>query len=361
VSGGPKTTLPFFDIFWSANYDAKMAAMLIVTLEQSGMDKYSQELARRLPVRTIESGRYLPFWRALRLAGIIWRVKGLVHLPNQHFARYALFRRQPFIVTVHDIARFRFNFDRESLLERLMLKLDVVGIKRAAHIIATSKHTKDDLMQCLGIPGDKITVIYNGSDCRVFKPPNGEGESLNGRFILYVGSERPRKNLGRLFEAFAELRPEFDGLKLVKVGPVGRSRAYRQNTLRKLNCLAIMDDVVFVDYVEETILASYYTSAELLAYPSLYEGFGLPPLEAMCSGCPVVTSNTSSLPEVVGEAGIMVSPTDTGGWVEAMRRVLSNRELRSEMITKGLEQSRKFSWDKTAQQTLEVYRKFDVG
>ena len=325
------------------------------------MDKYSQELARRLPVRTIESRRYLSFWQTLRLAGIISRVKDIVHLPNQHFARYALFRRRPFIVTVHDIVRFRFHFDRESLIERLMLKLDVLGVRRAAHIIATSKHTRDDLVQYLGIPEEKITVIYNGSDCRVFKPLNGEGELLDGRFILYVGSERPRKNLGRLFEAFAELRPEFDSLKLVKVGPVGRSRSYRQDTLRKLNCLAIMDDVVFVDYVPENDLAGYYKSAELLAYPSLYEGFGLPPLEAMCSGCPVVTSNTSSLPEVVGEAGIMVSPTDTGGWVEAMRRVLTDNQLRNEMVAKGLEQSKKFSWDRTAQQTLEVYHKYIDG
>ncbi len=323
------------------------------------MDKYSQELARRLPVRTIESRRYLSFRQVLRLAFIIWRVKGIVHLPNQHFARYALFRRQPFIVTVHDIARFRFSFDRESLIERLMLKLDVLGIKRAAHVIATSQHTKDDIIQYLGIPEEKISLIYNGSDCRVFGPRNGE--PLDGRYILYVGSERPRKNLGRLFEAFAELRPEFADLKLIKVGPVGRSRAYRQDTMRKLSCLAIKDEVVFVDYVQESDLASYYASAELLAYPSFYEGFGLPPLEAMCSGCPVVTSNTSSLPEVVGDAGIMVSPTDTGGWVEAMRRVLTNRELRNEMITKGLEQSKKFSWDRTAQQTLEVYRKFADG
>ena len=323
------------------------------------MDKYSQELARRLPVRTIESRRYLSFRQALRLAGIIWKEKGIVHLPNQHFARYALFRRQPFIVTVHDIARFRFGFDRESLIERLMLKLDVLGIKRAAHIIATSQHTKDDVIQYLGIPEEKISLVYNGTDCRVFGPRNGE--PLDGRYILYVGSERPRKNLGRLFEAFAELRPEFDDLKLVKVGPVGRSKAYRQDTMRKLNCLAIADDVVFVDYVQESDLASYYASAELLAYPSFYEGFGLPPLEAMCSGCPVVTSNTSSLPEVVGDAGIMVSPTDTGGWVEAMRRVLTDNQLRNEMITKGLEQSKKFSWDRTAQQTLEVYRKFADG
>jgi glycosyltransferase involved in cell wall biosynthesis len=354
-----KPPLCLFDIFQPANYDAKMVPTLIVTLEQSGMDKYSQELARRLPVRTMESRRYLSLWQALRLAVIICRLKGLVHLPNQHFARYALFRRRPFIVTVHDIARFCFGFDPESLIERLMLKLDVLGVKRATHIIATSQHTKDDLVKCLGIPEEKITIIYNGSDCRVFKPL--DDKPLNGRFILYVGSERPRKNLGRLFEAFAELRPEFDGLKLVKVGPVGRSRTYRQDTMRKLSYLEIAGDVVFVDYVPESDLASYYASAELLAYPSLHEGFGLPPLEAMCSGCPVVTSNTSSLPEVVGDAGIMVSPTDTGGWVEAMRRVLTDNQLRDEMVRKGLEQSRKFSWDRTAQQTLEVYRRFADG
>ena len=131
---------------------------LIVTLEQSGMDKYSQELARRLPFRTIESRRYLSLRQSLRLALVIWREKNFVHLPNQHFARYALFRRRPFIVTVHDIARFRFGFDPESLIERLLLKLDVLVIRRAAHIIATSRHTKDDLIKYLGIPRDRISL-----------------------------------------------------------------------------------------------------------------------------------------------------------------------------------------------------------
>jgi len=319
------------------------------------MDKYSQELARRLPFRTIESRRYLSLRQSLHLAFVIWREKNIVHLPNQHFARYAIFRRRSFIVTVHDIARFRFGFDPESLIERLMLKLDVLGIKRATHIIATSRHTKDDLIKYLGIPKDNISLIYDGTNCRVFKPRSEENH--NGRYILYVGSERPRKNLGRLFEAFAELKREFANLKLVKVGPVGRNQSYRRETMHKLDNLAITDDVVFVDYVQEADLVSYYTSAELLAYPSFYEGFGLPPLEAMCSGCPVVTSNTSSLPEVVGEAGIMVSPTDNNGWVEAMRRVLTDRDLRDDMVRKGLEQAKKFSWDRTAAETLAVYRK----
>jgi len=335
------------------------APTLVVTLEQSGVDKYSQELARRLPFKTIESRRYLSLRQVLHMARVIWTEKGTVHLPNQHFARYAIFRRRPFIVTVHDIARFRFGFDPETFIERLMLKLDVLGIRRATHIIATSQHTKDDLVNYLGIPKDRISVVYDGTNCGVFKPRNEENH--NGRYILYVGSERPRKNLGRLFEAFAELKQEFTDLKLVKVGPVGRSQDYRWDVMQRLNSLAIADDVVFVDYVPEAELADYYTSAQLLAYPSFYEGFGLPPLEAMCSGCPVVTSNTSSLPEVVGEAGIMVGPNDTGGWVEAIRRVLTDRDLRDNMIKKGLEQARKFSWDKTASETLAVYRKLGAA
>jgi len=323
------------------------------------MDKYSQELARRLPVKQIPTRRYLSLRQSLRLMHVIQREKDIVHLPNQHLARYALLRRRPFIVTVHDIARFHFGFDSETPLERLMLKLDVLGIRRASHVIATSRNTRKDVVEHLGVPEERTSLVYNGMDCGVFQPR--AGESRNGVYILYVGSERPRKNLGRLFEAFAELKREFPDLKLVKVGPSGRSTDFRRDVMLRLVSLGIAADVVFVDYVEESELAEYYRSAALLAYPSLYEGFGLPPLEAMCSGCPVVTTNTSSLPEVVGDAGMMVDPHDTAAWVEAMRRVLTDGVLRDEMIRKGLERSRMFSWDKTAAETAGVYRRVAVA
>ena len=129
----------------------------------------------------------------------------------------------------------------------------------------------------------------------------------------------------------------------------------------KLGGLGITRRVIFVDYVSERELARYYSSARLLAYPSLYEGFGLPPLEAMACGCPVVTSNVSSLPEVVGDAGITVDPNDTDGLAQAMRRVLTDSKLREDMIKKGLEQAKKFSWEKAAEQTLEVYHKVAAG
>lgn len=328
---------------------------LVVTSEQAGVDKYSQELAGVMPVRTIESGRYLSLPQAYRLMGLIMKEKGIIHLPNQNFARYALFRRNPFIVTVHDLIRFRFRFDPETPLERVLLGLDVLGIRRANHIIATSQHTRNDLIRYLHLPEDKITCIYDGVNHDVFRTdsprPNPEP------YILYVGSERPRKNLGRLLEAFAELKRDFPDIKLIKVGMAGRHNSYRRDTMKKLDSLGIRQDVIFLDHISESELARYYHSAELLAYPSLYEGFGLPPLEAMCSGCPVVTTNSSSLPEVVGDAGILVDPYDVGGWVTAMKCVLTDDHLKTEMVRKGLERAKQFSWEKTARETMQVYEK----
>jgi len=340
----------------------KRVVVLIVTNEESGVDKYSQEIARRLDVRKITTKRYLSLPKAYKLARSIKSQGSIVHLSNQHFARYALFLKQPFIVTVHDLARCCFNFDPEAVSEKILLKLDIRYIKRASHIIAVSQNTKNDLVEYLNIPENKISVIYNGVDHNVFKPYKpSQMRPYHVRlhhkpYILYVGSERPRKNLGTLLLAFARLKEEFPQLKLVKIGSPGRSEQFRSNTLKMVSALGIAEDVIFTDHVSEVDLAYYYASAALLAYPSLYEGFGLPPLEAMACGCPVVSSNTSSLPEVVGEAGIMVSPHDTRSLVQAIRRVLTDSELRDKMVRKGLEQSRKFSWDKAARETMEVYQ-----
>ena len=329
--------------------------LLIVTTEKSGVDKYSQEIAQRLDVRTIESRRYLSLIEAYQLSRLLGSQDDIIHLPNQNFARYGLFVKNLYIVTVHDLVRLCFGFTTETISERILLKLDIRGIKRASHIIAISQTTRNDLITYLKIPGDRISVIYNGLDHSLFKPY--KVRILDKPYILYVGSERPRKNLDRLIEAFAVARKEFPELLLVKVGVAGRAQEYREEIMRKLESLGITQAVIFVEYVSELDLAYYYSSAALLAYPSFYEGFGFPPLEAMACGCPVVTSNTSSLPEVVGKAGIMVNPYDTDSLVEAMRQVLTNRELRDDMVTKGLEQAKKFSWERTARETQEVYNK----
>ena len=333
--------------------------LLIVTTEKSGVDRYSQEIAQRLDVRTIESRRYLSLTEAYRLSRLLGSQDDIIHLTNQNFARYALLVKNLYIVTVHDLVRLCFGFTTETISERILLKLDIRGIKRASHIIATSQTTRNDLISCLKIPGDRISVIYNGVDHSIFKPY--KVKLLDKPYILYVGSERPRKNLDRLIEAFAAVRREFPELLLVKVGVAGRTREYRQEIMRKLESLGIIQAVIFVEYVSELDLAYYYSSAALLAYPSLYEGFGFPPLEAMACGCPVVTSNTSSLPEVVGEAGIMFNPYDTDSLVEAMRQVLTDGELRNDMVRKGLEQAKKFSWEKAARETEDVYNKVASG
>ncbi len=329
--------------------------VLIVTNEKSGVDKYSQEIAKRLNVKIVESKRYLSLIEAYRLSRLIRGEGDVIHLPNQNFARYALFLKNPFIVTVHDLVRTCFRFGGETVIERILLKLDIRYIKRASHIIAVSQNTRNDLIKYLKVPDNKISVVYNGVDHSIFKPYSVK--LLDEPYILYVGSERPRKSLGRLLDAFAKLKGEFPELKLVKVGAFGRSKEYRRDIMKKLASLGITEDVIFIDRVSELELAYYYSSAQLLAYPSLYEGFGLPPLEAMACGCPVVTSNTSSLPEVVGEAGIMVDPHDTDSLAQAMRQVLTNSKLRDDMVRKGLEQSKRFSWEKAAEQTLEVYKK----
>ena len=330
-------------------------AVLIVTTEKSGIDKYSQELGKRLGVKKIETRRYLSFANGFRLERLINRQDDMVHLPNQNFARYAIYSRNPFIVTVHDMIRFCFGFDQETIAEKLLLKLDMRCLKRASHIITVSQRTKKDLIEHLRIPEAKISVIHNGIDHSVLRP--GSARAIEEPYILYVGSERPRKNLARLVEAFALLKKEFPGLKLVKVGEPGRSREYRRSLMKKLDTLGVTGDVIFINYASEEELAGYYSSAALLAYPSLYEGFGLPPLEAMACGCPVVASNNSSLPEVVGDAGILIDPYDVSGLARAMREVITNNGLREDMVARGLKQAGKFSWERTARETQKVYNR----
>lgn len=329
--------------------------VLIVTNETSGIDRYSQELGKRLNVKIIETRRYLSLAESYRLARLISAQDDIVHLPNQNFARYAFTARSPFLVTVHDMIRFCFNYDRETMVEKALLKLDTICIKRASHVITISQNTRNDLVEHLQIPEDKISVIYNGIDHQILKPC--ATRIIDAPYILYVGSERPRKNLARLAQAFANLKKEFPELKLVKVGEPGRSEEYRKTILATFDRLGITDDVIFTRHASEQDLANYYSSALLLAYPSLYEGFGLPPLEAMACGCPVVAANTSALPEIIGEAGILIDPYDTDEMTRAMKEVITNNNLREDLIARGLKQAAKFSWDKTAYQTQCVYNK----
>lgn len=282
-------------------------------------------------------------------------VKGLLHLPNQHFGRFALFLKTPFVITVHDVARFRFRLAEETPSERIGLWLDKKGIKGASLIIAVSQFTKRDLIELLKVPPDKVAVVYNGINHRVFYPR--EKKPLGSPYLIYAGSERPRKNLGRLLEAFAKLKREFPELKLVKVGEGGRDPRFRQATLAKVKELGLEGEVNFVGHLRDDELAEYYSGALCMVYPSLYEGFGFPPLEAMACGCPVAVSRATSIPEVVGDAGLLFDPCNVEEMAEAIKRIITDEELRKKLIERGLERSKKFTWQRTAEKTWQLYRR----
>lgn len=356
---------------------------LVVTIGRGSQDIYSQKLAEKLSVPKICTDIYqkscelfnIPLfckasvetlWHDFHFIRMLNKLNGIVHLPNQHLGRYGFFLRMPYIITVHDLIRY---FDlkgydvlihRPNLRDKFYLSLDYKGIRKASKIIAVSYATKRDLIRCLGISEERIIVIYEGIDHKNFKPIHGR--PVPYPYILYVGAEQPRKNLNVLLKAFSRLKQEgvFEGLKLVKIGKAGgREVDFRKETLLAIEALNLRNEVIFTEHVSNEELAAYYSNAECFVFPSLYEGFGFPPLEAMSCGCPVISSNVSSLPEVVGEATIQINPHNIDELVEAIREVLTNKDLRKEMIQEGFKRAHKFSWERAAQKTLQVYQKVE--
>jgi glycosyltransferase involved in cell wall biosynthesis len=280
----------------------------------------------------------------------------VIHNPSQvpTFLKF----KQKYIITIHDLTPF--ITPKESKFGRpLIYKLFFPRtLKTADKIIADSNSTKQDLIRYFNIPEEKIKVILLAADEK-FKPLNKEEidefkqeYNLNFPFILYVGTLEARKNILTLIRAWYKLKKKGINHKLVITGKKGWKYKELFGTIDNLN---LQNDIIFTGYVPEEDLPALYNAAELFVYPSIYEGFGLPPLESMACGTPVITSNTSSLPEVVGDAGIMVDPYDVDGLADAMYEVLSIDGLREDMIKKGLERAKMFSWKKCAMETLKVY------
>ena len=353
---------------------------LVATTGNGAMDLYAQKLAENLDVAKLSSDIYqknaelfnISFFSPRAMKAVWWdwhfirmlnKLDGIVHLPNHHLGRYGFFLKVPYIITVHDLIRY---FDLKgygtfihhpNLRDRFYLSLDYKGVKKATRIIAVSPTTKDDLVKHLGIPEERISVVYEGIDHRLFRPTSRR--LVDYPYLLFVGSEHPRKNFAGLLRAFSRLKSEgrFKDLKLLKVGKAGGPEAeFRKHTLQAVSELGLTNEVVFTDYVAEEDLPAYYCGAECFILPSLYEGFGFPPLEAMACGCPVIVSNVASLPEVTGEAAIKVDPYDTNMLARTLEMVLTDEGLRRELVSKGLERARQFSWKKAARQTMEVYQ-----
>lgn len=237
-----------------------------------------------------------------------------------------------------------------------------LAIEHADAIIVISEHTRRDLVERLAAPAERITVTPLAPDpglARVTDPRRlaavRKRYGLPGHFVLFLGALEPRKNLPRLLEAYAALPA---GLRRdVKVVVAGMSGWLNDSIRARVAELGLDKSVHFAGYVAADDLGALYSLATVLAYPSLYEGFGLPVLEAMACGTPVLTSNVSSLPEVAGDAAVLVDPADAGSIAAGLRRLLDNPSLRGELAARGIAQAARFSWDRCARQTLDVYRR----
>jgi glycosyltransferase involved in cell wall biosynthesis len=264
------------------------------------------------------------------------------------------------VVTVHDV--FPWSCPGTStLLDTLIYRHWLPHLlPRVRAVITVSQHSLRDIQHYLGLLPQRLHVIPYGISARFHPLPPDVVEvhlrkrlGLSKPYILYVGALTIRKNVESALQAFALLENRFSHLCFVLAGPRTWKKTAVEDTIQRLG---ITDRVILPGPLTDTDLPALYSGADLFVFPSLYEGFGLPPLEAMACGIPVVCSNAASLPEVVGDAAVTVDPYDVEGLAEAMHRVLTDADLREELREKGLERAKQFTWERTARETVAVYR-----
>jgi glycosyltransferase involved in cell wall biosynthesis len=314
-----------------------------------------------LPASTVTLG-YKP-WRMLVWLGQLAHVGFDRLLPQGalfHATEHLLLplRSVPTVLTVHDLI-FRHLPEHHKSLNRRYLNLTLpLYCRRANHIIAISECTRRDVMTAYDLPPEKVTVIYEAADPR-FCPQTRDRVTtvrqhygLPEQYILFVGTIEPRKNLTRLLRAFEAVHREGLCDALVIVGKRGWLYG---DFFAELERSPVRDAVLLPGYVPDEALPAIYAGARALAFPSLYEGFGLPVLESMACGTPVACSDTSSLPEVAGGAALYFDPDSQGAIFETLRQLLSDPALRSELVQRGLGRAARFSWDRVAAETEAVY------
>jgi glycosyltransferase involved in cell wall biosynthesis len=352
----------------------------VETVGDGSMDLCAAELARRLPVPTLTTDIYAragsprnrhmlsgpsirSFLEEAAFVGRLRRMAGVVHLSNQHLGRYAHFAGRRFVLTVHDLIRL-FDLNGEEPLihspnarDRLMFALDYRAAAAADAVIVVSAATGRDVVDHLGVSPERIFVVHNGLDHDRFHPIAGE-RPLPEPYVLYVGTEQPRKNLVTLLRAMRRIK-EARGtraVKLVKVGgPGGCEAPFRERTEQAIDELGLGGDVHFTGRIEDDELPLWYSHADCVVMPSLYEGFGNPALEAMACGAPIVVSDTPALAEVIGDAGLSVRATDEAALADAISALLDNDLLAATLRRRGLARARSFTWERAAQETLAAY------
>ncbi|MEW6606640.1 MAG: glycosyltransferase family 1 protein [bacterium] len=267
----------------------------------------------------------------------------------------------PIIVTIHDLSFIHYPqyFTKREQLRMSMLI--PITARQATKILAVSEYSKKDIINSYRIPEDKIVVTYDGVN-ESFHPIDNQElldeivakYGITNKFVLYVGNIHPRKNLGRLIEAYCLLKKNHNIKHKLVI--VGKKAWLYADVFKRVREMGLENEIVFTEYVPQEDLPLLYNAAEVFVYPSIFEGFGIPPLESMACGTPVITSNTSSFPEVVGDAGVTVSPHSVDDIAKAIYDVLSNPQMQKRLSEKGIERAKLFTWENTAKRTLSVYK-----
>jgi glycosyltransferase involved in cell wall biosynthesis len=344
------------------------------TDEIFGISKYSLELQKRLVSITFNTIEYPILARGHLVDGLTKRFLypaivrsrmkrgNIKHITNQDYAfLLTLFRIHPVVMTCHDLIPWTY-YGQRSLFWRMNIK----GLQKADEIITVSEFSKDQVQEVTGFPKENIHVVYNGVDHTQYYP-NHDRQILSrykivndDPVILFVGSEEPRKNLGLLLKAMVELKEDFRDLKLIKVGTPGLGNS-RETTMQQIKNAGLQENVIFTGFVPEIELSKYYNAADLFIFPSLIEGFGLPPLEAMACGCPVISANTSSLPEVIGDGGLLTDPYDAHGLALLIEKILIDEQFSLELRERGIKRAANFSWERAAAETIDVYERLALS
>ena len=344
------------------------------------LDRESKYFLIGSPAKVEEFGPLPPNFHAVALAGRDDTLKGnldfraivrrldcdVVHIPHLFWIPRGL--GCPYVLTVHDLLEHMYGSrDASSLLRSLHFYMTRRVLRKAARVIAVSQFTKNEIEKLLVIPDARIEVVYNAIDERFLHGHATEADReliaqrylVNYPFLLYAGAIRPHKNVVRIIEAFSALKSEllkegqYPDLKLIIIGDALSSHPRLRRTVVRSG---VQNDVRFLGFVPIEVLRIFYDVAKIFVFPSLYEGFGLPPLEAMAHGTPVVTSNTSSLPEVTGHAALLVNPENVFEIRRGLQRALLDPALRGQMKERGYEQAQRFSWTTSVSRILEIYR-----
>lgn len=291
-----------------------------------------------------------PLWTIFALSPAIRKAKFDIFFSPTHYG--PLFVPCPQVISILDLSYKHFS---ELFKKRDLLQLNLWGgysVRRAAKIITISNSAKSDIIREYHVPEAGVEVVYLGvkdvGKSKMSKEEIFKKYSVEGPFILFVGTLQPRKNIVRLVEAFSRIK---SNLQLVIIGRRGWQFEEILEAPRKYG---VSDRVRFLENIADEELPAFYENAELFILPSLYEGFGLPILEAMKYGCPVITSNVSSLPEAGGDAAVYFDPESVSDIAEKIEKVLSDESLAARMKREGFEQVKKFSWEKSARQVLKV-------